>query len=147
MAKKSKGLVKKNIDKIGDRVSEELHRATEQIQTVVNDFYQQAEGIQKQISDPVKKLIKDIEDVRDKELKRVQDEYQRVIGEIGTLQAQVLEKLGLADKLGATSRSGKKNAAPAKKAVRKATSVSKAKPRKKSPEKKPVQTGSDGKSD
>jgi uncharacterized phage protein gp47/JayE len=98
MAKSEKGLFEKKIGKLSDAVSRELQKATDQIQTVISEFYKQAEGIQKQISDPIKKLIGDIETLRDKKLKKAQEDYHGVLKEIASLQEQVLQKLGLAKK-------------------------------------------------
>jgi len=95
MAKKEKnGVVKKNIDKIGGLISKEIQKAAEQLHDIVGDFSKQAEELQKQIREPLKKFLTDIEDLRDRELKKIQGEYQRVIGELSSLQEVVSEKLG-----------------------------------------------------
>ncbi len=117
MAKKEKnGVVKKNIDKIGGLISKEIQKAAEQLHDIVGDFSKQAEELQKQIREPLKKFLTDIEDLRDRELKKIQGEYQRVIGELSSLQEVVSEKLGGAipplKKSASTAKKSQSAAAP-----------------------------------
>ena len=124
MSKKTKkDLVKENISKLSEMVSGELKKATDQVQDVVNDFYQQAEDIQKQIKEPVANFIKDMEDLRERETNRIQGEYNKAVNEIKSLQEQLLDRLGLksATKSTPATTSAKKTTARKKASVKKAT--------------------------
>ena len=93
MAKKN--VVKKSVNKIGNLVSKEIQKATEQLQTFLGDLSKQTEELHKQVREPLKNFVKELEELRSKELKKLNDEYQRITSDLATLQEQLSDKLGI----------------------------------------------------
>ena len=93
MAKKD--VVKKSVNKIGNLVSKEIQKATEQLQGFLGDLSKQTEDLHKQVREPLKNFVKELEELRTKELKKLNDEYQRITSELATLQEQLSDKLGI----------------------------------------------------
>ena len=94
MAKKDKS----GIDKIRKKLNKEVERTSSQIETLISEALKQLDGIQHQIQEPVKKLIDDIERIRDREMTRFHDEFERRMSELQDVQSAVLERLGVGSK-------------------------------------------------
>lgn len=117
MAKKEK----MGVDKIVKRVNKEFEKTSSQIETLLSDALRQLDTLQNQIQEPLRKLVDDMERIREREMKRFQDEFDRRMSEFHELQQTVLDKLGLAGARDKTS-------APASKATKPSTSAATAKP-------------------
>lgn len=91
MAKKEK----LGVDKIVKRVNKEFEKTTGQIESLISDALRQLDALQNQIQEPLRKLMDDMERIREREMKRFQEEFDRRMGEFHDLQQTVLEKLGL----------------------------------------------------
>lgn len=154
MAKKQKSANKTraNADKLVKKVSGEFDKTSSQIERMVSDALKKIEKLQKQIQEPVKKLMDDADKLRDREIKRLQGEFDKRVKELQTLQQSVMQRVGIADK---KKPAGKKTAAaskpsakassavksatkPAAKAVKKATGQPAAKPAAKKAPAKPA---------
>ncbi len=133
-------MAKKNrlgIDKIISRVNKEFEKTSKQIDKLMNDATQQLDTLQNQIHEPIKKLLDDAEKIRERELKRFQDEFDKRVKEISDLQHSILQKVGLSkgSESGAPStKSADATPAPAKKAP----AAKKVAPAKKPAAKKPA---------
>ena len=121
MAKKAKP----SVDKIVKKVNKEFEKTSAQIEGLINDALTQFDNLQNQVQEPVRKLLKDMDELRDREMKRFNDEFERRMNEFHELQSALLERLGIASRetgksvsksSESTSKaSGTKKAAPAKK--------------------------------
>src|SRR5690554_2203549 len=99
MAKKAKP----SVDKIVKKVNKELEKTSAQIEGLISDALQQFDHLQHQIQDPVRKLLKDMDELRDREMKRFNEELERRMNEFHELQATLLERVGIASKEGRTA--------------------------------------------
>lgn len=122
MAKKDK-----SVDKIVKKVNKEFEKTSTQVETLIGEALKQFDSLQSQIQEPIRKLIGDLDQMREREMKRFNEELDRRLNELHDLQDSVLERLGVA--------SGKSRKA-AKKAETKSADVTKkaeTKARKKAP--------------
>jgi len=134
MAKKAKP----SVDKIVKKVNKEFEKTSAQIEGLISDALQQFDHLQHQIQDPVRKLLKDMDELRDREMKRFNEEFERRMNEFHELQATLLERVGIASK--EARKAADETASKAKSAAKSATgSKPAAKPAaKKAPAKKPA---------
>ena len=139
MAKKAKP----SVDKIVKKVNKEFEKTSSQIEGLVSDALKQFDTLQHQVQDPIRKLLKDVDDLREREMKRFSDEFERRLDEFHELQANILERLGVASKedIRKAERESKKESSKAKPAKASTTAkkpaAKKATP-KKAPAKKPA---------
>ncbi|TGN41676.1 hypothetical protein E5Q11_03870 [Marinobacter confluentis] len=92
MGKKAK---KPNVDKVVDRVNKEFEKTSERVEKLINDSLKQLDGFQSQIQEPVRKLLKELDELRNREIKRFSDEFDRRMDEFHDLQSSVMERLGI----------------------------------------------------
>lgn len=92
MAKKEKP---KNVEKIVKKVNKKFAKTTSHIESLFNDALKQFDNLQNQIKQPVHKLRKDIDELRDREMKRFNDEFERRLQEFQEMQNSLLERLGI----------------------------------------------------
>jgi predicted flap endonuclease-1-like 5' DNA nuclease len=92
MAKKEKS---KNVEKIVKKVNKKFAKTTSHIESLFNDALKQFDNLQTQIKQPVHKLRKDIDELRDREMKRFNDEFERRLQEFQEMQNSLLERLGI----------------------------------------------------
>lgn len=150
MAKKSKP----SVDKVVKKVNKEFERTSTQIEGLIDDALKQFDHLHDQLQEPVRKLLKDMDSLREREMRRFHDEFDRRMGEFQELQSSLLNRLGLepeqtdeADKQAPPAPAedvqakpaapkkasgGKKKASKPAKAKAKATPKAKAKPADKS---------------
>lgn len=100
MAKKAKP----SVEKIVKKVNKEFEKTSARIEGLINDALGQFDTLQSQIQEPVRKLLKDMDELRDREMKRFNDEFERRMDEFQELQSALLERLGVAP--GKTSQAG-----------------------------------------
>jgi predicted flap endonuclease-1-like 5' DNA nuclease len=109
---------KPDTDKVVERVNKEFEKTSNRIEKLINDALKQLDGVQSQVQEPVKKLLKEIDELRNREVKRFSDEFDRRMDELHKLQVNVMDRLGISrDKSGAP----KKQKAIASKAKKTAT--------------------------
>lgn len=130
MAKKAKP----SVDKIVKKVNKEFEKTSAQIEGLISDALQQFDHLQHQIQDPVRKLLKDMDELRDREMKRFNEEFERRMNEFHELQATLLERVGIASK--EARKAADETASKAKSAAKSATGSKPA--AKKAPAKKPA---------
>lgn len=92
MAKKAKP----SVEKIVKKVNKEFEKTSARIEGLINDALGQFDTLQSQIQEPVRKLLKDMDELRDREMKRFNDEFERRMDEFQELQSALLERLGVA---------------------------------------------------
>jgi len=135
MAKKAKP----SADKIVKKVNKEFEKTSAQIEGLITDALNQFDHLQHQVQDPVRKLLKDMDELREREMKRFNEEFERRMNEFHELQTALLERIGIASKevrKAADETAGKARAA-AKSAAASKPSAKKA-PAKKATAKKPA---------
>ena len=130
MAKKAKP----SVDKIVKKVNKEFEKTSAQIEGLISDALQQFDHLQHQIQDPVRKLLKDMDELRDREMKRFNEEFERRMNKFHELQATLLERVGIASK--EARKAADETASKAKSAAKSATGSKPA--AKKAPAKKPA---------
>ncbi|UZE94607.1 hypothetical protein [Alkalimarinus alittae] len=86
---------KLGIDKIINRINQEFEKTSSHFDKLVSDAQKQFDTLQGQIQDPIKKLMEDMDAVRERELKRFHSEFDRRVEEFTELQNNILEKLGV----------------------------------------------------
>lgn len=118
---------KQNVDKVVERVNKEFEKTSTRIEKLMNDALKQFDGVQNQIQEPVKKLLREIDELREREVKRFSGEFDRRMSEFNELQASVLERLGISsDKAaGAGKKKTSGKAAKASKPAGKKSAVKK----------------------
>ncbi len=94
MAKKKKP----SVDKIVKKVNKEFEKTSTQIESLISDALKQFDSLQNQIQEPIRKLIGDIDQLREREMKRFNEELERRLGEFHEIQNSVLERIGVASK-------------------------------------------------
>ena len=77
------------------KVNKKFAKTTSHIESLFNDALKQFDNLQSQIKEPVHKLRKDIDQLRDREMKRFNDEFERRLQELQEMQNSLLERLGL----------------------------------------------------
>ena len=92
MAKKEKP---KNVEKMVKKVNKKFAKTTSHIESLFNDALKQFDNLQTQIKEPVHKLRKEIDELRDREMKRFNDEFERRLQEFQEMQNSLLERLGI----------------------------------------------------
>lgn len=89
---------KPSVDKIVKKVNKEFEKTSRQIEGLVNDALKQFDSLQNQVQEPILRLLKEAEELREREMKRIHDEFERRLGDFHELQDAVMERLGLASK-------------------------------------------------
>ncbi len=107
MAKKEKP----SVDKIVKKVNKEFEKTSTQIESLISDALKQFDTLQGQIQEPIRKLIGDIDHLREREMKRFSEELERRLGEFHEIQNSVLERIGVASK--DVKKEAEKSAKPA----------------------------------
>jgi predicted flap endonuclease-1-like 5' DNA nuclease len=92
MAKKEKP---KNVEKAVKKVNKKFTKTTSHIESLFSDALKQFDKLQTQIKQPVHKLRKDIDELRGREMKRFNDEFERRLQEFQEMQNSLLERLGI----------------------------------------------------
>lgn len=123
---------KLGLDKVISRFNKEFEKTSSQFNKLVSDAFKQLESLQTQVQDPIKKIMEDLDKLRDREMNRFQAEFDKRLSEFHTLQTQLLEKIGVeqpkpAAKKAAKTTSKKTTAKPAAKAKATPKAESKAK--------------------
>ena len=85
----------KNVEKIVKKVTKKFAKTTSHIESLFSDALKQFDNLQTQIKQPVHKLRKDIDELRDREMKRFNDEFERRLQEFQEMQNSLLERLGI----------------------------------------------------
>lgn len=91
MAKKAKP----SVDKIVKKVNKEFEKTSSQIEGLINDALRQFDSLQTQVEEPVRKLLKDVKALREREMKRLHEEFERRLSELQDFQKSVLERIGI----------------------------------------------------
>jgi len=141
---------KLGLDRIVNRINKEFEKTSDQFDKLVSDAFKQLDNLQSQIHEPIKKIMEDMDKIRDREITRFQSEFDKRMQEFSDLQAQLLDKLGMESKksspkanTSAVKRSTPSTTRPAKAATktkpatRKKPAAKKA-PAKKAPARKPA---------
>lgn len=135
MAKKEK----LGVDKIVKRVNKEFEKTSGQIETLISDALKQLDNLQNQIQEPIRKILDEMDRLREREFARFQEEFDRRVQEFQNLQNNLLERVGISAKgkrqkpgseTGKSAPSGARKGAapaPAKKAAAKAKAPAPAK--------------------
>lgn len=89
---------KSSVDKIVKKVNKEFEKTSAQIETLISDAMKHFDTLQHQVQDPVRKLLKEVDELRERELRRFNDEFERRLDEFHELQSNILERLGVASK-------------------------------------------------
>lgn len=111
---------KLGLDKVVNLINKEFEKTSSQFDKLISDAFKQLDSLQAQIHEPIKKVIDDMEIIREREVKRFQSEFDKRITEFNDLQSQLLEKIGIESKKPTAKDVTKKKAipkAPAKKAA------------------------------
>ena len=87
---------KLGIEKVVKKVNKEFEKASSQIEQLVGDAFRQLDTLQNQIHEPIKRLLEEFDRLREREMKRFQDELERRLQEFHELQQAILQKVGLA---------------------------------------------------
>ena len=121
------------LDKVLNRFQKEFEKTSDHFNQLMNDAFSQLDSLQSQVQEPIKKVMDDLDKLRDKEMNRFQKEFDKRLNEFQDLQSQLLEKLGVETKSSAKKVATAKKATTAKKAApaKKATTAKKAAPAKK----------------
>tara|TARA_R110001599_G_scaffold96004_1_gene248645 strand:+ start:2792 stop:3400 length:609 start_codon:yes stop_codon:yes gene_type:complete len=126
---------KLGLDKVVSLFNKEFEKTSSQFNKLVSDAFKQLETLQSQVQDPIKKIMEDLDKLRDKEMNRFQSELDKRLNEFHELQSQLLEKLGIEQAKPAPKKTVK---AASKKAAPKAKPTAKKAAAKKPAAKKPV---------
>lgn len=126
---------KLGLDKVINLFNKEFEKTSTQFNKLVSDAFKQLETLQSQVQDPIKKIMEDLDKLRDKEMNRFQSELDKRLTEFHDLQSQLLEKLGIEQAKPAPKKTVK---APSKKASPKAKSTTTKTTAKKPATKKPA---------
>ena len=94
MAKKEK----LGVDKIVKRVNKEFEKTSGQIETLISDALKQLDNLQNQIQEPIRKILDEMDRLREREFARFQEEFDRRVQEFQNLQNNLLERVGIAPK-------------------------------------------------
>ena len=81
-------------DKLVKKVNKEIEKTSEKIETLISEALVQFDNIQGQLQEPVKKWIKEIEDLREREVKRFGDELEKRLNDLHHLQQILMNRLG-----------------------------------------------------
>jgi predicted flap endonuclease-1-like 5' DNA nuclease len=127
---------KQNADKVVERVNKEFEKTSQRIEKLMNDAIKQFDGVQNQVQEPVRKLLKEIDELREREVKRFTDEFDRRMDEFHELQSSVMERLGLSSGKSGASKKATSKKSTAKKPAAKKTATKK--PATKAAAKKPA---------
>ncbi len=92
MAKKKE---KHAINKIVERLNKEIEKTSGHLDKLIKDAVKQFDTINTQVQEPVKKILEDMDRVREREIKRFHDEFDRRVVEFNELQRSIFEKLGI----------------------------------------------------
>lgn len=127
-----KKVTKPSVDKVVKRVNQEIEKTSAHFEKLVNDALKQFDSLQNQVQEPIKKLIKELDEFREREMKRFTDEFEKRMGEFQEMQDNILDRLGISK--------GSSKGKPAKKKAATSTKKAPAKkaPAKKAPAKKPA---------
>jgi predicted flap endonuclease-1-like 5' DNA nuclease len=116
---------KQNADKVVERVNKEFEKTSQRIEKLMNDAIKQFDGVQNQVQEPVRKLLKEIDELREREVKRFTDEFDRRMDEFHELQSSVMERLGLSSGKSGASKKPTSKKSTAKKPAAKKTATKK----------------------
>lgn len=107
---------KLGVGKIVKRVNKEFEKTTEQIESLISDALKQLDHLQNQLQEPIRKILDEMDRIREREFARFQDEFDRRVQEFQELQNSLLERVGLpaTSKRDKTDKVESKPAAPAK---------------------------------
>lgn len=130
MAKKKEKL---GIDKIVERLNKEFEKTSGHFDRLIKDAVKQFDHLNNQVQEPVKKILEDMDKVREREIKRFQDEFDRRVSEFNDLQRSIFEKLGISSKAAEVSEEKVKPAPAKADTVKKAEAAPKAKAAPKKP--------------
>ena len=86
---------KLGLDKVVSRFNKEFEKTSSQFNKLVGDAFKQLETLQSQVQDPIKKIMEDLDKLRDREMNRFQSEFDKRLKEFHELQTQLLEKIGV----------------------------------------------------
>ncbi|MDX1452716.1 MAG: hypothetical protein R3183_09180 [Oleiphilaceae bacterium] len=106
---------KLGLDKVVTRINKEFEKTSSQFDKLVSDAFKQLDNLQSQIHEPIKKIMEDMDKIRDREVSRFQSEFDKRMKEFSELQSQLLDKLGMENK--------KKGATPTKTTATKKSST------------------------
>jgi predicted flap endonuclease-1-like 5' DNA nuclease len=131
MARKDKA----GIDKIRQKINKEFEETSSRIETLISEALKQIDSLQHQIQEPVKKLIDEIERIREREMKRFHGEFERRMNELHEVQSSVLGRLGVGGKAIKEAKQNlvEKAEPPVREASRRAPKTAEAVARKASP--------------
>ncbi len=121
------------LDKVLNRFHKEFEKSSDHFNQLINDAFSQLDSLQSQVQEPIKKVVEDLDKLRDKEMNRFQKEFDKRLEEFQALQSQLLDKIGVESKTSAKKAAPAKKATTAKKAApaKKAATAKKAAPAKK----------------
>jgi predicted flap endonuclease-1-like 5' DNA nuclease len=126
---------KLGLDKVINRFNKEFEKTSSHFNKLVSDAFKQLDTLQSQVQEPIKKIMEDLDKLRDREMNRFQSEFDKRFSEFHELQSQLLEKIGVDQPKPAAKKSVK---APVKKMAPKSKTVSKPSPKKAPAKKAPI---------
>jgi len=91
MAKKDK----LGVDKIVKRVNREFEKTSGQVEALISDALKQLDSLQNQVQEPIRKILDEMDRLRDREFTRFQEEFDRRVQEFQDLQNTLLGRVGL----------------------------------------------------
>jgi predicted flap endonuclease-1-like 5' DNA nuclease len=86
---------KLSLDNVVSRINKEIESTSKQFDKMMNEAFRQLDTLQSQLHAPIKKIIEDVDKIRDREVNRIQTEFDKRIKEFSDLQEQLLEKVGV----------------------------------------------------
>lgn len=128
---------KLGLDKVVTRINKEFEKTSDQFDKLVSDAFKQLDNLQSQIHEPIKKIMEDMDKIRDREITRFQSEFDKRMKEFGELQSQLLDKLGIEGKK-ANATTARKTSSTAAKTTTTKKAVAKKPAAKKPVAKKPA---------
>tara|TARA_R110001592_G_scaffold59905_3_gene182033 strand:- start:45740 stop:46315 length:576 start_codon:yes stop_codon:yes gene_type:complete len=86
---------KLGLDKVINRFNKEFEKTSSHFNKLVSDAFKQLDTLQSQVQEPIKKIMEDLDKLRDREMNRFQSEFDKRLSEFHELQTQLLEKIGV----------------------------------------------------
>ena len=70
---------KLGLDTVINRFNKEFEKTSSQFNKLVSDAFKQLETLQSQVQDPIKKIMEDLDKLRDKEMNKFQSELDKLV--------------------------------------------------------------------
>lgn len=81
-------------DKIIRKMNRQYEKTTAQVEKMMGEAMKQFDSLQAQIQEPIRKMISDLDQMRDREMKRFNEELDRRLKELHELQESLMDRIG-----------------------------------------------------